>query len=240
MEIKGFIEKAWNEEEGESLVTKSGNEYGKILIQGKTISIFDGKVFSALSALKNQGMGVVIEVEQAGKFTNYKSHRGDSSMSEAPESKPGRSNGGGGMDAYAEKDRRITRVAIAKSLIEASEFDVGWDELEVHATRWFNWVYEQGTAPAQESAQSVSTLPEREEPQAEGEPICFDVGDEGKGIPITREQALADLNLYIQAMNAAGKTVFLGELKKKKNLNACSDDELAGLFEKMRTEQEAI
>ncbi|KKK81346.1 hypothetical protein LCGC14_2814390, partial [marine sediment metagenome] len=55
-------------------------------------------------------------------------------------------------ELWAEKDRRITRVAIAKSIIEVGKaVYVDAEDLNpirIYADFWFNWVYEQSATPS--------------------------------------------------------------------------------------------
>ena len=244
MELKGFIEKAWDEVEGEPLKTKinddgsGGKAYGKILIQGKTLSIFNGKAFSALKALRDQGMGVVIEVEEKGEYTNYKSHRGDSGMSEATESKSERPNGDSGIDPYRAAEN--IRVAVR---------DIGLKCIENYkdryaATEWVMWYREMlhenykaylDLTPDQPTP--ATELPQREEPKAEGAPICYD----SNGDPVSRAMAIGRLQRYIKNQPDSGpRFKALEGVGEHEKLNDYSDEEIVIMYTAMRTEQETI
>lgn len=224
---------------------KQGNRgpYHSVTIDKWHYNLFQQHAGAVAMARENLGARAKVTYSENGQFRDFESLE---ILPDAPESKSGGGNGNDmSKDDWAMKDRRISRVAIAKAIIKAlSPFVVNHSPdddpkpiLKDYADFWFNWVYEI-TGQEKQQGQPITELPEREEPRVEGAPIFFESPKQKgeDGIPVSRVQALNDLTVF------KGKSVRAWSKSHgiDKALVDCTDDDLYTLFTAMRTEQEAL
>ena len=164
---------------------------------------------------------------------------------EATESKSGGGNGHTSPEVWAEKDRRIARQAIAKSIIGVIGNDFGsmeydWVVVLTYADFWFGWVYEIPPTPQSEPTAATKIT----EAIDSGRTIFH----EADGTEVTRAESLASVVAYMKDVHSenmkdwvastAGPRVAAAVTPKAIRSSHWEDDDIAKLYNQMRWEQE--